>query len=210
MREHAPQSTRLAGVVTTTAITLAVGYALANAFTGYIANTLPDPIIYVPLQDETTADRPPLTAANLDTLTDAPLPLVTPLSNFPEWEVERTVIGSTDPVVPRSDPGPSIPRTPPLPKSVRVAPQIIPATPPPYPPTAIRRNSQGDSALAVCLDARGRVSSASLAGSSGDNALDEAALKWVRTLKFTPLTIDGAPQAICGHSVVYEWRLNRR
>lgn len=211
MREHAPQSTRLAGVITTTAITLAMGYLFANGLGVYIANTLPEPIVFVPLQDETIADPPPTTADSLDTLTDARLTIVTPLSDLPEWEIERTVTGSADPVAPRSDPGPSTPLLPTTPtRSLRVSPQIVPTDPPPYPASEARKNNQGVSMLEVCLDTRGRVTSAQLAKSSGHPVLDQAALKWVRTLKFTPLTLDGAPQAICNHAVDYEWRLNRR
>ena len=61
--------------------------------------------------------------------------------------------------------------------------------------------------LSLCIDARGRVSSVSLAKSSGYPRLDEAALKWVKGARFSPGTVDGAAQAVCGHSVVYEWRL---
>ena len=41
-------------------------------------------------------------------------------------------------------------------------------------------------------------------------SLDQAALKWVRDAKFTPAKVDGAPQAVCGHTVDYEWTLNKR
>ena len=30
---------------------------------------------------------------------------------------------------------------------------------------------------------------------------------WVKDARFSPGTVDGSPQAICGHTVVYEWRL---
>ena len=37
MREHAPQSTRLAGAITAATMTLAFGYAMANGMGAYIA-----------------------------------------------------------------------------------------------------------------------------------------------------------------------------
>lgn len=209
MREHAPQSTRFAGAIAATAITLAAGYALANGLGGYIANALPDPIVFVPLQEETKPTPPPPTAETLDTRSEANLMAVDPLFTPTDWEIERTIIVSQDPIIPRSNPGPATPQ-PPTPKSVRVAPKILPAAPPPYPASEVRKNNQGITQLSVCLDTRGRVTSASLAETSGHPVLDQAALKWVRTLKFTPLTIDGAPQSICNHAVDYEWQLNRR
>lgn len=210
MREHAPQSTRFAGAITATAITLATGYMLAHGFGTYIANALPDPIVFVPLQDETPAAPPPPTADTLDTLSDTDIVLVAPDTTLPDYRyVDPPITGSTQPDRPHADPGPSTPPQPPLPKSIRVAPKILPATPPPYPASEARKNNEGVTQLSVCLDTRGRVTSAALAATSGHPVLDQAALKWVRTLKFTPLTIDGAPQSICNHAVDYEWQLNR-
>lgn len=211
MREHAPQSTRLAGAITATAITLATGYMLAQGFGTYIANALPDPIVFVPLKEDTKVTPPPLTAEALDTVSDTDIVLVAPDTTLPDYRyIDPPITGSTQPDRPRADPGPSTPPQPPLPKSVRIAPQIIPVDPPPYPPIAIRTHAEGDSLLNVCLDARGRVTSAALAATSGHTALDQAALKWVRTLKFKPLTVDGAAQPICNHTVTYEWRLDSR
>jgi protein TonB len=73
--------------------------------------------------------------------------------------------------------------------------------------SARRAQQQGTSTLDVCVDARGRVSSATLASSSGHATLDNAALKWVRTARFTPGNLDGIAQSVCGHQVVYEWNL---
>jgi len=211
MREHAPQSTRFAGAITATAITLATGYMLAQGFGTYIANALPDPIVFVPLREDTPPAPPPPTAETLDTSVDTKIKLVAPETVLPDYRyVDPPITGSTDPTPPRSNPGPATPPQPPLPRSVRIAPQIIPVDPPPYPPIGIRTRAEGDSLLTVCLDARGRVTSAALAATSGHTALDQAALKWVRTLKFKPLTVDGAAQPICNHTVTYEWRLDSR
>lgn len=211
MREHAPPSTRLAGVITASAITLAMGYALANGLGGYIVNALPEPMLFTPLPDKTKAEQPLPTAETLDTNSDARLAVVTPISNIPDWAIEQPPLtGDTQPPPLGANPGPAIPQLPPTPKSVRVAPKILPAESPPYPASEIRKNNTGTSKLEVCLDARGRVTSAALAGSSGHPVLDQAALKWVRNLKFTPLTVDGSAQPICHHAVDYEWRLDRR
>lgn len=92
-------------------------------------------------------------------------------------------------------------------KAVRIAPRLRSLEKPPYPGTERRAQNQGDTSLGLCIDARGRVTSASLVKSSGHPKLDEAALKWVKDARFSPGTADGAPQSVCGHTVVYEWRL---
>jgi periplasmic protein TonB len=93
------------------------------------------------------------------------------------------------------------------PKAVRVAPKLRSQEKPPYPGTEIRLRNEGNTSLGLCVDARGRVTSASLVKSSGHPRLDEAALKWVKDARFSPGTVDGAAQTVCGHTVVYEWRL---
>ena len=93
---------------------------------------------------------------------------------------------------------------------MRTSASMLPAASPAYPPSEVRTGNEGITALEVCVDARGRVSSAALTGSSGHPVLDNAALKWVRDRRFTPAKVDGAPQAICGHAVSYEWKLDQR
>lgn len=207
MREHAPSSTRLTGAISAAALTIAVGYALTTMGLN-VAHILPDPITYVALADEPV--EPPSTAVEvLDTTTETtlfapPLPL-----DIPRFEAERTLVGDTNPppVPPRTGPTELGANIPPPKAAVRIAAKLLPAPPPPYPAGPIRMKQEGNTGLSVCIDANGRVSSASLASSSGSDKLDDAALKWVRNSRFKPATVDGAPQPICGHSVVYEWRL---
>jgi protein TonB len=78
---------------------------------------------------------------------------------------------------------------------------------PPYPAPDIREGNEGITGLLVCVGANGRVSSAALDYSSGHSRLDEAAMKWIRGVRFAPGAIDGAAQAMCGHKVAYEWTL---
>ncbi len=78
---------------------------------------------------------------------------------------------------------------------------------PPYPAAAIRAREEGTTGLSLCIDASGHVSSASVAKSSGHSRLDDAALAWVRGARFAPATLDGAAQAVCGHTVQYVWNL---
>jgi len=64
--------------------------------------------------------------------------------------------------------------------------------PPEYPPEARRRGQSGRVVLRVTIETDGTVSEAMIARSSGYEALDAAALRAVRTWKFTPAHVDGA------------------
>lgn len=77
---------------------------------------------------------------------------------------------------------------------------------------AVLRHRSGYAAVTagLCVSATGRVTSATLAGSSKYPVLDRPALSWVRDRKFMSAKVDGVPQPVCGHSVDYEWKLKRR
>lgn len=65
-------------------------------------------------------------------------------------------------------------------------------TKPEYPRRARQLNEEGITTMRVCIDARGRVSDATVTESSGYPRLDEASLVWARNLRgFTPKKIDG-------------------
>ncbi len=204
MRNRASNSSQLAGLSIAVLITALAGYGLANGFGQTIIRMIETPITFTPLLDPVAPDEPiertPLDLGG-ETLTAAPT-LEGPTITF---TVDEPVItGTTEPRVVE----PIIPKgtvTPP--KPVRLAPSLLPQTPPEYPMSARRAQQQGVSTLDVCVDARGRVSSATLASSSGHATLDNAALKWVRNARFTPGKLDGVAQSICGHTVVYEWNL---
>lgn len=208
-REHAPSSTRLAGVLTAATATLAFGYAMANGMGQYIAQHIPETLIYVPLPDKPLVDRTPPPISDLPLSSDAH-DVIPPLTDKIEFTYEDDAIVGTPPTTNDRSPGPSIPLPPKPPAMVRTSASLISGPAPTYPPPDLRKNNEGTTALEVCIDARGRVTAASLASSSGHPGLDEAALKWVRNAKFTPAKVNGEPQSICGHPVSYLWRLNRR
>jgi protein TonB len=66
---------------------------------------------------------------------------------------------------------------------------------PAYPAALLNRRIGGTVAVEVGIDANGRVSSTSLAGSSGQAALDQAALNGVRRWRFKPAMKLGVPIA---------------
>lgn len=208
MREHAPSSTRLTGVITAAAATLAFGYAMANGMGQYIAQHIPETLIYVPLPDKPLVERSPPPTSDLPLASDAH-EVVSPLTDIPTFVTDDGITGTPPALVDRGV-GPSVPVPPKPPVLVRTSPRLIPAPSPTYPPADVRLKHQGTTSLEVCLDQRGSVTSAQLATSSGYASLDQAALKWVRDRRFTPAKLDGQPQSICGHPVTYEWRLDLR
>ena len=60
-----------------------------------------------------------------------------------------------------------------------------------YPRSAALRGEQGTVALSLRIDRRGRLAAAEVARTSGHQALDRAAMRWVRSCRFTPPALDG-------------------
>jgi len=204
MRHRAPFSTRATGVTATLLIAAGAGYVLLTGFGATIINAIQRPMVVVtltpPRQTEAPLPKPNDDALGDITLEPPPLP-APPLASFEADRPTGPEDGGLviDPVGERIHPPPH-----PL---ARVAPKMKPMDPPPYPPSEIRANAQGTSALDLCIDAHGKVTSANLARSSGHARLDEAALKWVRDARFAPGLVDGAAQPVCGHPVEYVWTL---
>ena len=205
MRTRANNSTHIAGVTTAILITTLAGYALANGFAMDLARIIEKPITFTPLPEETLPDEP-VEKIEL-TMPDAP-----PIENLLPPDIVIEFVAKPDVITTTTtrtaDPGPATnANVAPTPKPVRTRPVLLPLETPTYPPEAIRKQAQGVSTLEVCVDARGRTTSATLASSSGHAVLDNAALKWVRSARFTPGKLDGVAQSMCGHTVAYEWNL---
>ncbi len=202
MRPRAPNSSKLAGATSSVLLTVLAGYVLANGVGGEIVKALERPTLIVPpkpVEPLPDIERMPI-GDDID--------LVVPTSPIPDdvfvpeddGESIRTERRSADDAKAGSTVAPVAPL-------VRKAPKLISKEKPPYPAPDIRARNEGDTGVEVCVTANGRVSSAQLATSSGHPRLDAAALKWVRNARFTPGSVGGAAQAVCGHTVVYEWRL---
>ena len=87
-------------------------------------------------------------------------------------------------------------------KTVRVAPKLdlrrSPSTDEFYPASARRAEIQGVTTVRMCVGADGKMSQEpTVANSSGNTSLDEAALKWSRRARWSPGTEDGTPIEIC-------------
>jgi len=132
-------------------------------------------------------------------------PLVAPEIDFVPEEIPVITAPVADPV-PLPDP---IPVAPAPSAAVQTAsnPKLVAGDKPAYPSASRRAGEQGTTHLQVCVNASGRVTSVSVATSSGFQRLDDAAAKWIRGERFTPGKINGAARDVCGYSVYYEWTL---
>lgn len=206
MRTRAPASTKIAGISAAIVMTAAVGAALANGFAIGVVKMIEPTITFTPMpEEERQPEKPP--EQNLFTDDQITLDMPAPLPPDIPFEARKDVIIGEPGEVKRDDPrivktGAAV-----VPAPLRISPKIFPGESPIYPAAELRKGNQGVSTLEVCVSANGRVTSATLANSSGHPGLDNAALKWVRTARFTPGKLDGVPQATCGHDVVYEWNL---
>jgi protein TonB len=201
VRQRAPNSTQVAGAATTVLVTMLAGYALSNGLGARLVEVFDPPMV--------VASLPPLPEEQ-DPVDTTPLDTSAPLTvQEPDWIPEKYVVDD-DTLIVTKGPETIIDARPvigPTTNTVRRSPKLRAGDKPPFPAPSVRAQEQGVTGLQVCVDARGRVTSASLASTSGHLRLDEAALKWVRDARFTPGSVDGAAQAMCGHNVFYEWKL---
>lgn len=91
---------------------------------------------------------------------------------------------------------------PPAPPSViqggDIAAKVISGNPPRYPIESRRKREQGTVVLSLTVGTDGRVQAISLARSSGFARLDDAALKAVKSWRWSPIVRDGQPVIVRG------------
>ena len=203
-RQRAQFSTRLSGVTATVLVAAAAAYVLLAGFGAPVPGGVRRPMAVITLTPPPPeeAPRPKFKDDALKDLQFGPEPRPQELPDIFEPDRQTAAEDSGLNVEPIGDGVVPPPHTP-----VNLAPRMKPMAPPPYPLPEIRANAQGTTTLEVCIDARGRVTSAKLAQSSGHARLDEAALIWVRDARFAPGLVDGVAQPVCGHPVDYVWRL---
>lgn len=210
IRTARPQKgTRMAGMAFAVLTIAGLGYVVATSVNKFIAEEEtrtelalitppPPPPIEIPeppkvevVEEIEAPPAPPeLIVPDIEVLPEIPPPIVAPVA---------------DPI-PLPEPVPVAPNPAPV-TQTRSAPKLIASAKPDYPSAARRQGEQGTTQLEVCVNASGRVTSVSVARSSGSSRLDDAAAKWIRGERFQPAKINGSPQDVCGHSVYYEWSL---
>lgn len=131
-----------------------------------------------------------------------PPPLVAPDIPFVPEELPVNTAPVADPI-PTPEP---VMAAPPAPAS-QIRPKLISGDKPDYPSASRRLGEQGTTHLKVCVNSSGRVTSVSVAGSSGSSRLDDAAAKWLRGERFSPGKVNGQAQDVCGSDVLYQWTL---
>jgi protein TonB len=199
---------QIAGLAISALATAAAGNLLMNGFGSFVGAFTPESTTLATITPakEIEPSPPPEFVTPDDEVNLPTTTVLKPLDDDFVYDKEKkeTTITATEGEVSRvGDPEAVVAP----PKAVRIAPKLRTIEKPPYPLIEERGGYEGNTSLSLCIDARGRVTTASLVTSSGRPRLDEAALKWVKDARFSPGTIDGAARAVCGHSVVYEWRL---
>lgn len=189
------------------AVLLEVGaiYVVASGLTTHVLNQLPQTLkvdIFKPPPPKQAP--PPLPQV---TLVKPSLPTVPPpeivIQQPPQQQNPMRVIESAHPVQQPPTPVTAAPAPPAAapapPKPVAPAPTPVEAiasthTQPPYPMTARRIGEQGTVVLSITISTDGSVQNVSVAQSSGNADLDQAAVEWVKDhWRYKPATRDGQP-----------------
>ena len=199
-----PNGVRAFGLVSAVAMTAGAGLIMAGALRAERQTGLPVRTQLVMIETIAPDDLPDPPMLSIEE--DTPEPLTpSPIAAPPIVFVPETPPVMTAPV---ADPAALSETTPALPVASRsTAPRLIAARTPDYPSAARRAGEQGRSELEVCISTGGRVTSVTIARSSGYPRLDDAAMAWIRSERFQPGRVNGIARAVCGHSVYYEWRL---
>lgn len=204
--QHWGGGTKAAGLIAALAMTAGVG-VLATSMSFYneaIEQSRTELVILTPPEPLPPVEEiKPVEVPEVDVPPAAP-ELVAPVIDF-VVETPPVIVAPVAEAVPVPDPVPAAPA--PAVGNDRTAPKLRAGDKPAYPSASLRANEQGTTGLDVCVNAQGRVTSVSVVKSSGFARLDDAAAKWLRGERFTPGTVGGVAQSVCGHSVTYEWNL---
>lgn len=194
----------MTGVVIAALVFTAVGYGATRDLFRYEAAPVPPPMIVTMIEPDTPEVVLPVPEKVEVPVETAPPQLVAPPIEAPP-DIPPVIFA---PPAPEAPPAPIEPAPVTAPAgSDRMAPRLQTREEPPYPPQSLRANEEGTTHLEVCVSNAGRVTSASIARSSGHPRLDDSALRWIRNARFAPGKVGGVAQSMCGHDVYYEWKL---
>lgn len=204
--QHAGGRSRTTGALLAGLVVAAVGYGATRDLFHYDAEPVPPPMIVTMIEPDAPDVVLPVPEKVEAPVETAPPELVAPPIEVPP-DIPPVIFA---PPAPEAPPAPVAPAPVASPAgSDRAAPKLRTRDEPPYPSASLRANEEGTTHLEVCVSNAGRVTSASVASSSGHARLDDSALKWIRNARFEPGSVGGVPQSMCGHDVYYEWRLDR-
>ncbi|MCA8959932.1 MAG: energy transducer TonB [Planctomycetes bacterium] len=118
-------------------------------------------------------------------------------SAIPVEEAERTAIDAISSLPPPTPPPSAVLPEHELSKTVGVEAEAVLESPidPSYPKSCVRRGHEGTVVLRIEIDARGRVTAATVVEPSCCADLDDAAREAALEMRYRPATLDGAPVA---------------
>jgi protein TonB len=197
-----------------------MGYGLLPKFK-VEATPPPQIVIFIPRAKHTPRPTPTPQPTPIPTppkVTPPRLPVVHPPKN--SARPESTAGPSEQRYSPPPTPGVVTPSAPPVIPSAEPIASAAPSGPSSeqpgtfrykapldYPQIAIDQNIEGTVVVLVTIGPDGALLSASIAVSSGNASLDEAALKAARASRYTPYLVNGEP-AEQQYKIVYEFKLN--
>ncbi len=206
-RHRSAKGTKVVGVIAAAAFTV----GMAGLFTSMNMNIEKEKLNTTELVLLSPPPPPPPLEEpkpKVEIVKDIPAPAEPPPLVAPEIEfVPQEIPVITAPVaeaIPTPEPVMAAPSPAPV---SQIRPKLIAGDKPDYPSASRRAGEQGTTHLKVCVNSGGRVTSVSVAGSSGSARLDDAAAKWLRGEHFTPGKINGQAQEVCGNDVFYQWTL---
>ncbi len=189
---------RIAGIAFVAVLHIALIYALAAGLAQRFVQNLPHELTaqVLPQKVEEPKVAPPPPAQ----LQKPTLPQVTP----PEIVVNTPAPAPAISVQMTPHPAASAPQ-PVIQSPISTVAKGITATHtiPPYPEMERRLGHEGTVTLTISIDANGQITDAQVANSSGSQALDQAAVEWVKShWKYKPAIQNGTPVASTAQAAV--------
>jgi len=187
---------RIGGIAFVAVLHVALIWALAAGLAQRIALAIPKEITAVVIPKQVEEAKPPPPPAQLQQPT---LPQVTP----PDIEVNTPAPAPAISV--QMTPHPVTPAVPvnPSPVSTAVTGVTSTHTIPPYPEMERRMGHEGTVTLKIQIDNTGNVTDAQVEQSSGSQALDQAAVEWVKAhWKYKPAIQNGTAVAATSEAAV--------
>jgi periplasmic protein TonB len=199
--QHASGRARMSGAMTAALITAVTAYGVSVAATRSFIPPVQEMAELFILTPEKPQEVKPLPVEEKKVVIEKPKELLAPPIEPPP-QVVPVMTAPPAPVEPAPAPAPIT-----APSGDRTPPKLQVASKPPYPAQSLRAQEEGTTHLEVCVTSQGRVQSVNVIGGSGHPRLDQAAAQWMRNARFTPGKVGGVPQAMCGHDVYYQWKL---
>ena len=187
---------RIVSIGFVVALHVALLYALITGLAQRIALQLPHELtaVVIPVQQQETQPPPPQAQLQKPTL-----PQITP----PDIQVQQQQ--TTPAITVQTTPQPVAPTAPvnPSPVSTTASGIMNTHTIPPYPEMERRMGREGTVTLRIQIDTTGNVTDAQVEQSSGDQALDQAAVDWVKAhWKYKPAIQNGTAVAATAEAAV--------